>query len=88
MFSFPFGQPGTCYSDEQVNLLFQSGAKKIFSTNGLVNYDISSSYLHRIPLDSFNDSAAKIWFQICRNSFRKNKDDCLKGVNEERNNNS
>ncbi len=87
MFSFPFGQPGTCYSDEQVNLLLRSGAKKIFSTNGLVNHDVSSSYLHRIPLDSFNDSAAKIWFQICRNSFRKNKHDCLKGVNEDRNNN-
>lgn len=31
LFAFPFGQPGTCYSDDQVKLLLQNGVKIIFS---------------------------------------------------------
>ena len=70
MFAFPFGQPGTCYSDEQVKLLFQNGAKRIFSSSGLINSDVTARYLHRVSLTSFHDSDSKIWFQIFQNNLR------------------
>lgn len=69
IFSFPFGQPKTCYNEEQVRLIFESGAKKVFSSAGSINRNISSPCLDRIPLTSFHDSASKIWFQIIRRSL-------------------
>ncbi len=71
MFAFPFGQPDTCFSDSQVELLHRHGAIKIFSANGDVNPDGASFYLHRISLGSFNNTPAKIWFQICNRTLRK-----------------
>ncbi|MCR4322383.1 MAG: polysaccharide deacetylase family protein [Candidatus Brocadiaceae bacterium] len=71
MFSFPFGQPGTCYNEPQVRLILESGAKKVFSSTGRINRNISSLCLDRIALTSFNESPAKIWFQVFRKSFRK-----------------
>lgn len=66
MSSLPFGQPNTCYSQKQVNLLLEQGAKKVFSSSGCINFDINSTVLDRIPLSSFNNSAPKIWYQIFR----------------------
>ena len=37
VFAFPFGQPGTCFSEEQVQLLYKAGAKKIFYSFGSTN---------------------------------------------------
>lgn len=71
VFSFPFGQPGTCYSYDQVKLLFANGVKKIFSSSGFINPDILSPYLDRVSLTSFHSSPARIWFQVCQKSFRK-----------------
>lgn len=71
MFAFPFGQPGTCYSDEQVKLLLSNGVKKVFSSSGFINPDILSPYLDRVSLTSFHSSPARIWFQVCQKSFRK-----------------
>jgi hypothetical protein len=71
MFSFPFGQPDTCYSEKQIDLLFANGISKIFSSNGRINYNCASDYLYRIPLSSFNNSSAKIWFQIFQKEIRK-----------------
>ena len=68
MFSFPFGQPGTCFSEKQASMILSNGAKRVFSSDGAINYDSASSYLHRISLSSFNDSDSKIWFQIFRKS--------------------
>ncbi len=71
MFSFPFGQPETCFSESQVSLLLHNGADKVFSSIGSINADSSSSYLHRIPLNSFNRTPARIWFQIYNRTLRK-----------------
>lgn len=71
VFSFPFGQPGTCYSEEQVKLLLANGVKKVFSSSGFINPDILSPYLDRISLTSFHSSPARIGFQVCQRSFRK-----------------
>ncbi len=70
LFAFPFGQPDTCFSKQQIELLIKNGAKKVFSSYFMVNNDISDPYLHRIPLHSFNNSNARIWFSILRKSFK------------------
>lgn len=72
MFAFPFGQPGTCFSERQIELLIKNGAKKVFSAYPAVNPDNSAPYLHRIPLHSFNNTNARIWFNILRKSFLEN----------------
>lgn len=71
LFAFPFGQPGTCFSNRQVDLVIRNGAKKVFSSTGNINWDISSLYLDRIPLTEFHNSDSRIWFQVFRMSFRK-----------------
>lgn len=69
MFAFPFGQPDTCFSKHQIELLIENGAKKLFSTYPVVNSDVTAQYLHRIPLASFNNTKSRIWFNVLRHSF-------------------
>ncbi|MBF0457450.1 MAG: polysaccharide deacetylase family protein [Nitrospirae bacterium] len=64
LFAFPFGQPGTTFSEKQVDLIFSLGAKKVFSSFPVINYTPSSAYLHRIALTDFNNTIPKIWYQI------------------------
>jgi len=71
MFSFPFGQPGTCFRKGQVDLVIKNGAKKVFSSAGNINWNVSSLYLDRITLTEFHNSDSRIWFQIFQMSFRK-----------------
>jgi len=70
MFAFPFGQPDTCFSGRQIELLLENGAKKVFSAYPVINSDISAPYLHRIPLDIRNNTKSRIWFNILRRSFK------------------
>ena len=70
LFAFPFGQPDTCFSKQQIELLIKDGAKKVFSSYFILNTNISATYLHRIPLHSFNNTKARIWFNILRRSFK------------------
>ena len=69
IFSFPFGQPNTCFTDDQVKLLLQNKAKKVFSGYPTINLDVTSSYLHRIPLSSYHTSSARMWYQILQPSL-------------------
>lgn len=71
LFAFPFGQPGTCFSEKQVSMILSNGAKKVFSSSGLINSNVTARYLHRIPLTEFHNSDSRIWFQIFQMSFRK-----------------
>jgi len=64
IFSFPFGQPESCFSQKHVELLIANGAMKVFRSTGTINYDMSASYLDRIALTSNHNSSAKIWFKI------------------------
>lgn len=66
VFSFPFGQPDTCFHERQVELILHNGARRVFRSTGSINCDISSLYLDRIALTSLNDSDSKMWFQIWR----------------------
>ena len=70
MFAFPFGQPGTCFSQQQVELLIKNGVKKVFSTHPVLNYEVTDQYLHRISLSTFNYTESRIWFNILRHSFK------------------
>ena len=70
MFAFPFGQPDSCFSNRQIELIIENGAKKVFSAYPVINSDISAPYLHRIPLDTHNNTKSRIWFNILRRSFK------------------
>jgi hypothetical protein len=71
MFSFPFGQPDSCFSHRQVDLLFERGAKKIFRSSGTVNYKAKALYLDRIALTSWHTSSERIWYQIFKHRLKK-----------------
>ena len=70
MFSFPFGQPGSCFSQRQVDLLLDNGAKKVFRSSGTINYDPEVAYLDRIALNSWHSSPDKMFFQIFQQRLR------------------
>ena len=70
LFSFPFGQPETCFSKRQIELLLDNGSQKIFSSYPHLNTNINSKYLHRIPLHSHDNNKSSIWFNILRRNLR------------------
>jgi peptidoglycan/xylan/chitin deacetylase (PgdA/CDA1 family) len=70
MFSFPFGQPETCFTENQIALLLDKDVKKIFSGFPRINQNADEPYLDRISLYDFNDTAPRMWFNILRDSFR------------------
>lgn len=72
MFSFPFGQPGTCFSNKHIDLLTQIGAKKVFTSTGSVNYDRQAYLLDRISLSEHYNSEEKIKFQIIKHRLHGN----------------
>ena len=69
LFSFPFGQPDTCFSNHQIELLLKNGAQRIFSSYPLMNSNTNSKYLHRIPLYAYNNRKSSIWFNILRRNL-------------------
>ena len=54
----------------KIDILVNNGVKKVFSSYPLINSEITDQYLHRIPLNSFNNTKAKIWFNILRKSMK------------------
>ncbi len=73
MFSFPFGQPGTCYYPRQVDFLLSQGVKAVFDSSGMINLEYKNC-VSRIPLTSFHSSALKTWFGIYHHGFLEIKD--------------
>jgi hypothetical protein len=78
LFAFPFGQPDTCFSESQIRLLLEHGAKKVFSSYPLVNTNTSAKYMHRIPLSIINNTNANIWINILGKSLKKYGGICAK----------
>lgn len=70
LFAFPFGQPGSCFSPHQADLLLANGAGKVFSSYPVPNREVSSPCLHRIGLTAFNDSPSKVWYQLFYEEMR------------------
>jgi len=70
LFSFPFGQPGSCFSKKQIEVLLKNGAKKVFRSSDSINSDPSFSYLDRLSLSNYENSSVKIWFNLFKSQFR------------------
>lgn len=66
LFAFPFGKPGTCFSDRQVDLLLRQGASKVFSAYSSMNPDRTAPYLHRQSLDDGHNSPSLMWYRIMK----------------------
>ena len=76
LFAFPHGIPDISFNNEQIEIIKSLGAKKIFSTNKLINFNTKKSYMHRIALVSSNKSSYNLWFLIIRsaiNTFREKR---------------
>ena len=63
-FAFTNGQPGSCFSVNDVKFLEYLGAKKVFSASGGVNIDSSNFLLNRMSLYEWDVDQDYIWFQI------------------------
>lgn len=66
VFAFPFGVPGLCFSNRQVNDLMRSGATKLFTTWPQPNMDKTTHVLDRISLTPWHNCPTRLWFQILR----------------------
>jgi hypothetical protein len=52
-FSYPFGQPITCFTDETNKTLNSIGAKKVFTAFSLPNYKDQCFIYHRVPMFNY-----------------------------------
>jgi peptidoglycan/xylan/chitin deacetylase (PgdA/CDA1 family) len=50
LFSYPFGQPGSCYNEDTNRLVVGLGARRLFSSRGIVNSSPTATVLHRINM--------------------------------------
>lgn len=66
VFSFTNGQPGTCFSDREVDFLKQLGVKKLFSAGGGVNRDANKYLLERMSLNESDKDEDHLWFRMGR----------------------
>lgn len=71
LFAFTNGQPVTCFSRENVELIRSLGAGKAFSTAGGVNRDANQFLLGRVALCESDNDAAGLWFRIGRAVFHR-----------------
>lgn len=65
LFSFPFGQPETCFNKRHVDLL-KGKTSYIFYSSGGLNFCQPSFLLDRISLEEFHQCPGRIWHQIIR----------------------
>ena len=70
VFAFPFGNPGTHFSDEHVELLFRIGYKLIFSTEGKRVKQLNRDrVIPRISFAPGDNSNAKLWWATYKNEI-------------------
>ncbi len=70
LFSFTNGQPGTCFSRREVDLLSHLGAGKIFSTVVGVNRHRNNFILGRIGLNGNDHTENDFWYRIGWSNIR------------------
>ena len=71
LFAFTNGQPGTCFSQRDINILSQLGAIKIFSAAGGINNDISNCLLGRMSLGEADKNENNIWYRIGKTMLKE-----------------
>ena len=69
IFSFPFGQPKSCFTDEQVQLIHENCTQTMFASSQHVNYTRGVP-LDRISLSSAHRSSTDLWFQIFKHRIK------------------
>lgn len=71
LFAFTNGQPGTCFSRREVDLLKQLGAGKVFSGVGGINRDVSKYLLGRMSMGESDKDNEHLWFRLGRIVFNE-----------------
>ncbi|MDA1129132.1 MAG: polysaccharide deacetylase family protein [Chloroflexi bacterium] len=66
LFAFPFGQPGSCFTQRQADLLLQNGADLLLTAWPSPNADSSSRILDRISLTPEHNTDRKLWAQVVK----------------------
>lgn len=69
-FSFPFGQPNTCYTNDSIKTIESCGASYIFSAFPEINRVPLGRIIHRIHLDESRDTKRKILQRVFRKGFK------------------
>ena len=69
MFSFTNGQPETCFSGREIDLLKKLGARKVFFSSGGINRTPCKYLLDRIGLGESDKDEDHLWFRIGRAVF-------------------
>ena len=69
LFSFPFGQPNSCFTGHQVSLLRDRFSTQIFASSQRINYNLEFP-LDRISLTTEHNSPTKIWFETFKHRVR------------------
>jgi peptidoglycan/xylan/chitin deacetylase (PgdA/CDA1 family) len=73
LFAFTNGQPDSCFSWRDIDLLKSLGAGRVFSTAGGVNRGRDEFFLGRVALCESDSTDAGLWFRIGRAVFSKRK---------------
>lgn len=70
LFSYPFGQPETCFTRRQTELLYSFGAKAVFSSSGRINRRGVTGFYDRIGIDSSIETIDDLFGLIQWTSFK------------------
>lgn len=70
LFSYPFGQPVTCYNEETTRIILGEGAHAIFSAYPLPNFGRGGVFYNRVPLTEAMHSEKDLYHSIMTNYFR------------------
>jgi peptidoglycan/xylan/chitin deacetylase (PgdA/CDA1 family) len=72
MFAFPNGQPYTCFTEKNVQVLKSMGEERIFYSSGGANEDHNIFLLNRTALTELENSKRKFWIRILYSLFMRN----------------
>jgi len=71
-FSFPNGQPGTCFDDSHISMLNTLSCNKVYFSSGGINLNPESYLLNRMDLTEYEYNNFKLKFRVLSARF-KNK---------------
>jgi len=69
--AFPYGQPNSCFSKEQVTQLFNFEVQHIFASSGHVGHDIKFKFIDRISFTASHSTEIKMWQQLGIGFFKE-----------------